>query len=72
MGERSCTYRFLEGKPVGTRPLGRHRHNREDNIKMDHQELAWGGGGGMEWIDLSQNRDVRRTFMNVIMNHLFP
>jgi len=60
----------LEGKPEGTRPLGRPRHNREDNIKMDHWELAW--GGRMEWIDLSQNRDVRRTFINVVMNHLLP
>jgi len=28
-------YRVLVGKPGGKRPLGRHRHRWEDNIKMD-------------------------------------
>jgi hypothetical protein len=27
--------RVFVGKPEGKRPLGRHRHRREDNIKMD-------------------------------------
>jgi len=48
MGERRGAYRVLEGKFVGKRPLGRPRHNREDNIKMDHQELAWGEGHGLD------------------------
>jgi len=30
------------------------RHRWEDNIKMDLQEV---GCGGMDWIDLSQDRD---------------
>jgi hypothetical protein len=38
MGERRGAYRVLEGKPVKKRPLGRPRHNREHNNKMDHQE----------------------------------
>jgi len=25
----------LDGKPDAKRPLGRHRHTRDDNIKMD-------------------------------------
>jgi hypothetical protein len=33
MGERSVVYRVLIGKPEGTRPLGRGRHRREDNIR---------------------------------------
>jgi hypothetical protein len=35
MGERRGVYRVLVGKPEGKRPLGRPRHNLEDNFKMD-------------------------------------
>jgi len=44
----------LVGKPEGKKPLGRHRHRWEDNIKMDLQEV---GCGGMNWIELAQDRD---------------
>jgi hypothetical protein len=43
MGERSV-YRIWVGKPEGKRPLGRHRHRWEDNIKIDLQEMEWGHG----------------------------
>jgi hypothetical protein len=39
---------------VGKRPLGRSRRRWEDNIKMDLREIEW---GGMDWIDLAQDRD---------------
>ena len=45
MGERRSLYRFLVGKPEGKRPLGRHRHRWEDDIKMDIQEVGCGGCG---------------------------
>jgi hypothetical protein len=35
MGERRGAYRALVGKSERRRPLGRPRHRREDNIKMD-------------------------------------
>jgi hypothetical protein len=54
MGERRDAYRALVGKPEGRRPLGRPRRRSEDNIKMDLREVAW---GGMNWINLSQDRD---------------
>ena len=54
MEERRGVYRVLVGKPEGNRPLGRSRHRCGDNIKMDLQEL---GCGGMDWIDLSQDKD---------------
>ena len=41
------------GKPEGKRPLGRPRCRWEDNIKMDLQEV---GCGGMDWIELAQDR----------------
>jgi len=53
MRERRGIYRGLVGKPEGKRPLGRHRHRRED-IKMDLQELEC---GGMDWISLAQDRN---------------
>jgi hypothetical protein len=39
MGDRRGAYRVLVGKPEGSRPFGRPRHRREDNIKMDLQEV---------------------------------
>jgi hypothetical protein len=35
MGVDRGVYRVLVGRPEGKRPLGRHRHRRESNIKMD-------------------------------------
>jgi hypothetical protein len=40
MGVRRDVYRVLLGKPKGKRPLGRPRHSREYNIKMDLQEVG--------------------------------
>jgi len=53
MGERKGVYRVLMGKPEEKRPLGKPRHRWKDNIKMDLQEV---GCGGMDWIELAQNR----------------
>jgi hypothetical protein len=48
-------------KPEGKRPLGRPRRRWEDNIKMDLQEV---GCGGMDWIDLAQDRDGWRAVVS--------
>jgi hypothetical protein len=42
------------GKPERKRPLGRPRRRWVDNIKMDLREIGW---GGMDWINLDQDRD---------------
>ena len=39
-------YRVLVGKPEGKRPLGRPRRRWEDNIKMDLQDVGYGGWTG--------------------------
>ena len=70
MGERRGVYRVLAVKPEGKRPLGRSRLRWEDNIKMDLQEV---GCGGMDWIELAQDRDRWRALVNEVMNLLlFP
>jgi len=58
MGEERCVYRVLVGKPEGKRLLGRPRRRWEDNIKTDLQEV---GCGGMDWIELAQDRDRWRA-----------
>ena len=60
VGERRGVYRVLVGKPEGKRPLGRPRGRWEDNIKMDLQEV---GCGGMDWIELAQDRDRWRALL---------
>jgi hypothetical protein len=44
MEPRRGVYSVLVGKPENMRPLGRHSHKWEDNIKMDLQEVRWEGG----------------------------
>jgi hypothetical protein len=49
-GERKSLYRVLVGKPEGKRPLERHMRRWEGNIKMDFQDV---GFGGMDRIELA-------------------
>ena len=58
-------YRVLVRKPERQRPLGRHRRRWEDNIKMDLQEV---GCGGMDWINLAQDRDRWQALVKAVMN----
>jgi len=55
---------FWVGKLEGKGPLGRPRRRWEDNIKMDLEEV---GFGGMDWIELAQDRD-RWALVNAVMN----
>ena len=65
MGESRGVYRVLEGKPEGKRPLGRPRRRWKDSIKMDLQEV---GCGGMNWLELAQDRDRWRVLVYAVMN----
>jgi hypothetical protein len=44
-GERKVVFSVLVGKPEVNRPHGRPKHQWEDNIKMDFQEVGWEGHG---------------------------
>ena len=68
MGERRAVYRILLWKSEGRRPLGRPRRRWEDNIKMDLQEVEF---GGMDWIELAQDKDRWRALVNAVMKVQF-
>ena len=65
MGERRGVYRVLVGKPEGKRP----RPRWEDNMKMDLQEV---GCGGMDWIELAEDRDRWRALLTAVLNFRVP
>jgi hypothetical protein len=68
-GERRGIYRVLMEKPEGKKPYGRPRHRWEGNNKMDIQEM---GFGGMEWIELAQDRDRWRALVSAVMKFRVP
>jgi hypothetical protein len=57
------------GEIRGKTPLGIPRRKWEDNIKMDLQEV---GFGGMDWIELTQDTDSWWTLVNAAMNLRVP
>jgi len=69
MGEMGSVYRVLVGKPEGKRLLARPGRRWEDNIKMDLLKV---GCGGMDWIDLAQDRDRWRALVTAVMNIRVP
>ena len=54
-GERRGVYGVLVGKLEGKRPLGRPRLWWKYNIKMELQEVSF---GGMDWIDPAQDTEA--------------
>jgi hypothetical protein len=68
MGETNA-YRILVVKPEGKRPLGRPRRRWVENIKMDLREKGW---DGIDWIELTQDRDQWRAVVNTVMNLRVP
>jgi len=54
MGERRSVYRVLVRETEGKRPLWRPRRKRLGFIKL---HLGCVGCGGMDWIQLGQDRE---------------
>jgi hypothetical protein len=69
MGETTNAYRILMGKPEEKRPLGRPRRRWVDDSKMDLREIEC---DGMDWIELAQDKDQWRVFVNTVMNLRIP
>jgi hypothetical protein len=64
MGTKRNAHRILVGKPEEKRSLGRTRSRWVDNIKLDLGEIEW---GGIDWIDLAQDRYQWRVLMNMVL-----
>jgi hypothetical protein len=69
MGEKRNAYRILVGKPEGKKPLGRLRRRWVNNDKMDIRDIGW---GGMDWMDLVQDRGQWRVLVYRVMNLRIP
>jgi hypothetical protein len=67
--EKRDVYRFLMGKTEGKRRLWRPRRRWVDNIKKNLQAVRC---GGMDWMELAQDRDRWRTYVNAVMNLRVP
>jgi hypothetical protein len=64
-GEKRGLYEVLLGKPEGKRPLWRPNRRWEDNIKMVLWEVEC---GGIDWIELAQDRDRWLALVKAVMN----
>ena len=69
MGERRGVCRIMVGKREGKRPPGISSRKWEDNIKVEIQEVEC---GGLDCIDLDQDRDRRRALVNAMTNLRVP
>jgi hypothetical protein len=62
---RRETYKILVERSEGKRPIRRHTHGLEYNIKMDLRKT---GFGDVDWIHLAQDRDQWQALVNTVMN----
>ena len=65
MEEDRSAFKIITGKPTGKRPLGRPSGRWEDNIRMDLKEI---GLNIRNWVDLPQDRDIRKSFVTAVLN----
>jgi hypothetical protein len=67
-------YGLLVRKPEEKKPLGRPRHWWVDNTRsnMDLGGIGWGGGGGVDWIGLAQDRNKWKARVNVVVSLRVP
>jgi hypothetical protein len=65
MVDRRVACGVLAGTPESKGPRGTQRPILEGNIKVDLQDVRW---GGIEWFDLAQDRDRWMALVNAVMN----
>jgi len=70
MGESRDAYTVWMERIQGKIALGGHKRRRENNIKIDLQQVGY-GGRGMDWIDMAQDKDKWRAFVIGVMNPQF-
>jgi hypothetical protein len=63
--EKRNAYMVLVRKSEGRRPLRRPRRRWVDNIKIDLREIGW---DGVDWVNLTQDRDQWRALVNTVLN----
>ena len=59
MEEGRSAFKILTSTPVGKIPLGRSRHRREDNIRMDLKEIGVNTGN---WVDMARIGIIEEPF----------
>ena len=69
MVESRVVYKVLVGKPEGKSPLGRPRRRWDCNMKVVLQEV---GFGGMNCIELAQDRDRWSVLVKAVMKLGIP
>jgi len=63
--EMGGVYSVLLGRPEGNRPIGRPKLRRMGIIKMGPKEVR---RGGIDWIDMAQDRDRWYALVSMVMN----
>ena len=57
--------RERERETSGKETTWKTQEQLDDNIKMGLQDVGW---GGMDWIDLDQDRDRWRVLVNAVLD----
>ena len=69
MEEGRSAFKILTGEPTGKRSLGKPRRRRDDNVRMDFEEIGINAGN---WVDLAQHRDFWSALVNAALNLRVP
>jgi hypothetical protein len=69
MGERRVAYSGWVGKTEGERSFGRIKNRWVNDIKINVGKVRC---GGMNWINLDQDKDRLWALVNAVMNFRAP